>query len=524
MRHDEAVIAGSPEFVDALLPLLTERLGGAPRVADSPHLASALCQDGARLLVYEHCGRDWLSLCAELRSAAGPELIVVAALPPEHAADVAEISATASAVVAWRGEARPVLEAAVRVMAARDAPVSPAPARRPGPVLTPQPSPAVVRPAPTPPPAATPRPRPVMAVPGPQASRPAAPAAGTPRPTPVPARPSASLTAESGIDAIFADEAADEAAPAPAPAPEPSPPPASAVSAVWPASVLSAEDGLSVVRAALSGLWPEQRLRPVTERLVAALSTAEKAAAQGHKLPFDPEPVRRAVGLRWQVAAAIDARPPLGAQVDQVAVHAILGGIDDVLAALKEQSDDAGPEALRAIETVRHTLVKEAIDLTEALQQVAPAEVVEEITTSRKARRTGTAVTRMVRTTSVADDGPSQVPWGLVVVLVLAVVAAGAYHGYRYVNRARPVASPVSGAPVGTVGSVTPQGKVVVAPPGTVLDPKEIENFKNLEKAKGNEVREVVPGTFVVTPENARSSQRPGTGGAASAAPQGAKP
>jgi hypothetical protein len=288
--------------------------------------------------------------------------------------------------------------------------------------------------------------------------------------------------------------------------------------------VLSAEDGLSVVRAALSGLWPEQRLRPVTERLVAALSTAEKAAAQGHKLPFDPEPVRRAVGLRWQVAAAIDARPSLGAQVDQGAVHAILGGIDDVLAALKEQSDDAGPEALRAIETVRHALVKEAIDLTEALQQVAPAEVVEEITTSRKARRTGTAVTRMVRTTNVADDGPSQVPWGLVVVLVLALVAAGAYHGYRYVNRARPVASPVSGAPVGTVGSVTPQGKVVVAPPGTVLDPREIENFKNLEKAKGNEVREVVPGTFVVTPENARPGQRPGTGGAASEAPQGAKP
>ena len=522
MRHDEAVIAGSPEFVDALLPLLTERLGGAPRVADSPHLASALCQDGARLLVYEHCGRDWLSLCAELRSAAGPELIVVAALPPEHAADVAEISATASAVVAWRGEARPVLEAASRVMAAREAPVSPAPTRRPGPVLTPQPSPAVVRPAPTPPPAVTPRPRPVMAVLGPQAPRPPASVA-TPRPTPAPARPSASLAAESGIDAIFADEAADEAPPPSAAQPSPRPP--SAVSAVWPASVLSAEDGLSVVRAALSGLWPEQRLRPVTERLVAALSTAEKAAAQGHKLPFDPEPVRRAVGLRWQVAAAIDARPSLGAQVDQGAVHAILGGIDDVLAALKEQSDDAGPEALRAIETVRHALVKEAIDLTEALQQVAPPEMVEEITTSRKVRRTGAPpVTRMVTSTSPAAAEPSGIPWGLVVVLVVALVAAAAYHGYRYVNRARPVASPVSGAPAGTVGTVTPQGKVVVAPPGTMLDPKEIENFKNLEKAKGNEVREVVPGTFVVTPENARSSQRPGTGGATPEASQGAKP
>ncbi len=147
-------------------------------------------------------------------------------------------------------------------------------------------------------------------------------------------------------------------------------------------------------------------LRPVTEKVVAALSTAEKAAAQGQKLPFDPAPMRRAVGLRWQVAAAIDTLPPLGTKLDQGAVQAILVGIDEVLAELKEQADDAGPEALRALETVRHALVKEAIDLTEALQQVAPAEVVEEITTSRKARRTqAAAVTRMVHATKTVDEG-----------------------------------------------------------------------------------------------------------------------
>jgi hypothetical protein len=518
LHPHEAVVAGSPEFVDAMLPLVTERLGGAPRVADSPHLASAICQGGARLLVYEHCGREWLSLCAQLRSAVGTELIVVAALPPEHAGDVAEISAAASAVVAWRGEARPVLEAVNRVMAAREAPSAPAPAQRPGPVLTPQPSLAGLRPVATPPPpAATPRPRPVMAVVGPQASRPAAAA----RPTPPSARPSADLAEESAFDTIFDEETAASAA-TPPKAAEPVAPPPSPTSAVWPGTVLSAEDGLSVVRAALSGLWPEHRLRPVTEKLVAALSTAEKAAAQGHKLPFDPEPVRRAVGLRWQVAAAIDARPPLGAKIDQDAVQAILVGIDDVLSALKEQSDDAAPEALRAIETVRHALVKEAIDLTEALQQVAPPELVEDVTKSRKARRARAATgTRMLRNVEAEDDGPRQVPWGLMVVLLLAVVAAAVYHGQRYVNRVNPAAPPISGAPSGTAGTVTPQGKVLVVPPGTRADPKELENFKNLEKAKGNVVRELVPGTFVVMPENARPAPTPATGGAAA---QGAKP
>ena len=530
MLPHEAVVAGSPEFVDALLPLVTERLGGAPRVADTPSVASALCQDGARLLVYEHGGREWLSLCEQLRGLAEPGLVVVAALPPEHAADVAEISGVASAVVAWRGDGRPMMDALARVMAAREAPQH-APARRTGPVLTPQPRPAVA--APTPPrpapPAPTPRPRPTMSpAPTPAPVRPAAtPAPVRPAPTPVPDAPS---SGDAQFDTLFEYEGAADAAtppPAPVPAPEPTSPPSSP-STVWPGTVLSATDGLAVVRAALSGLWPEQRLRPVTERLVAVLTTAEKAAALGQKLPFDAAPVKRAVGLRWQVAAAIETLPPLGAKVDQVAVQDILVGIDEVLAELKVESEDVGPEVLRALEAVRHALVKEAIDLTEALQQVAPAELVEEITTSRKARRPAPApVTRVVRAQKEPEREASQVPWGLVILLVLAVTGAAAYHGYRYVNRPRPQAPPVAGAPAGMLGAATAKEKILVVPGGTSVDPKELENYKNLERAKGNEVREVLPGTFVVTPENARPMTGPESSKgreASTDSKQGAKP
>jgi hypothetical protein len=127
----------------------------------------------------------------------------------------------------------------------------------------------------------------------------------------------------------------------------------------------------------------------------------------------------------------------------------------------------------------------------------------------------------MVRTTQEADDGPSRVPWGLVVVLVLAVAAAVAYHGQRYVNRPKQAVSTIAGAPSGTVGTVTPQAKVIVTPSGVKLDPKEVENFKNLEKAKGNDVREISPGTFIVSPESARPKAAAGSGGAST---QGAKP
>jgi hypothetical protein len=322
------------------------------------------------------------------------------------------------------------------------------------------------------------------------------------------------------LDALFDEEAAAAAttsAPAAVAAVPAAPPPsAPAPLAVWPGTVLSAVDGQAVVRAALSGLWPEQRLRAATEKLVAGLSTAEKAATLGQKLPFDPAPVRRAVGLRWQMAAALDTLPVHGAQVDQPAVQAILGGIDDVLASLKTLSDDARPEDLRALEGVRHALVKEAIDLTEALQQVLPAEVVEEITTSRRARKAQAApATRMVYEQAAPEREPRrQVPWGLVVVLMMAVAGAAAYHGYRYVNRPKQAASPISGAPSGTVGTVTPKEKVVVVPAGVKLDPKQLEDFKNLERAKGNIVREVTPGTFVVTPESARPGSQPASGGA----------
>jgi hypothetical protein len=127
----------------------------------------------------------------------------------------------------------------------------------------------------------------------------------------------------------------------------------------------------------------------------------------------------------------------------------------------------------------------------------------------------------MVRTTEAFEDGPRQVPWGLVIALVLAVIGAAAYHGYRFVSRPKAAQPAVSGAPSGTVGTVTPQGKVVAAPAGVKLDPKEVENFKNLEKAKGNDVREVLPGTFVVTPESARQGKPPDRAGAPQ---QGAKP
>ncbi|HVP68991.1 MAG TPA: hypothetical protein VMT17_17200 [Anaeromyxobacteraceae bacterium] len=545
MTGTEAVVAGSPEFLGALLEPLQARLGGAPRVADSPHLAFALCQDSARLLVYEYRGQEWLPLCDDLRRNGGPGISIVVALPPEHAAAAAELSSSASAVVAWSGEPRAVLDAVARIVAPQAAPAP----GRPAPVLKPQqaapapvpprsvvppsPRPAVtpVRPAAAP---VTPSPRPAVTPPRPTATpvapaprpaakpAPAAPAtpsanpevAAPPAPRPVPyvaepvapavdVDPFADLFDEPTEDAI---PVAGEGDPEPVEAARPAAAPAVQFlsSSTWPGTVLSGTEAEGLLAGALVGLWPEDSLRPLTEKVLQGLSDAERAALQDRSLPIDSAVLKRAAGLRWQVAAALATVPAPNTPVDENALRAILAGTDGVLAELKGLSEGATPDALRIIENVRHAVVREAIDLTEAVQRVVPAEVAAEITASRPVGRA--AATRLLYSTAGSKDLERPKPWGLVVTLGLAFAAAVGYHGYRYVNRPRPVAPAVTGAPTGSLATASPQGKLVFSPPGKQLDPREVEQFKNGELAKGNEVQEVLPGVFVVHPPGTKSA------------------
>jgi len=203
------------------------------------------------------------------------------------------------------------------------------------------------------------------------------------------------------------------------------------------------------------------------------------------------------------VAAALATVPPPNTPVDENALRTILAGTDGMLAELKGLGEGAAPEALRIIENVRHAVVREAIDLTEAVQRVVPAEVVAEITASRPLGRA--AATRLLSSTAGVDKLERPKPWGVIMLFALAVAAAAGYHGYRYVNRPRPQPPAVTGAPSGSVATASPQGKLIFAPAGKQLDPREVEHFKNAEVAKGNEVQEVLPGVFVVQPTGTKA-------------------
>ncbi len=506
------MLAGSAAFLTALQDALTRRLGTPPRAAESPHLAFALCQDDARLLVFEYGGQEWLATCEDLRQVVGDGLGMVAVVPPRHAAaHGALLGAGVDEVVAWDGRAEPVLEAVARILApaAEAAPAVPAP--RPGPALTAAPRPAP-RAAPPPPPA----PRGVPAQRPPPASR-AAPAL-TPPPAP-------------RADPDLTPPPAPIASPAmpppglPQPDDEPNfsiveaPPPDIAAqwgnaeliaferSWTWPGTVIKAADAEGVLAGALSGFWPElEETRAQAERAIATLSDLERKALLFVAVPFASAPLCRAAGLRFQVLQALATAPAVEGPVDGAAVRAILAEIDAVLAELKRLEGEAPPDAQGAIGGIRRALVKEAIDFTEAAHRSSPSAA----PAAAPPLARSAPVARILSNKAVGRPeiavAPAPSERGKWIAFAVVLLLGGAYHGWRFATRPRPLSlQAVPGAPPGMIA--TPEGpggaRVLVSETGAPPDPEKVAQFKMQEEMKGGAVQETGPGLLLMLPRSA---------------------
>ncbi|HYQ80949.1 MAG TPA: hypothetical protein VEP68_05575 [Anaeromyxobacteraceae bacterium] len=538
----EAVLAGSPAFLNAVLPPLAAALGVRPRVADAPHQVFALCQDGARLLVCEYRGPEWLPLVEDLKTTFGDELRILVGVPAERASATGPlIGAGADEVLRWDGEPEELVAAAERLAGLAAEIPAPSP-QRPAPAVAPsRPSPAVTpaRPAPAvaPPPAAAARPAPALTPVKPMPTlTPARPVAAVtpsrPAPAVTPARPVAAVT-----------PARPAAAAAPPPMPEPplavdagaalaagyfadldtedgprfsiveAPPDAAArwgdaelvafePSGTWPGTVLSSRDAEGLLAGALAGFWPERPdLKGHTERIAAELSPLERDAIAGRPVPADPAPVCRAAALRWQVSAALATAPPPGSPVDAAAVRAILAEIDAALAELKQVSQGAPAEAVPGLDRLRRDLVAEAVDLTEAVHRIAPQEVPPPAQAARAAAAGRTRLLSMQPSEAAEAPGQRRRRVGTWVALGLAVVLGGAYHGWRHFLRPAPPPMPrLAGAPAGFMAPAVPgRVKVLTPEPGKATDPAEVERFRIAEELKGNRVQEV-RGVLVVIP------------------------
>jgi len=469
----DSVVAGKPDFIAILGPTVRAMAGGEPRVASDPRQAFTFCAQTGGLLVVQYGGQEWLPVVRDLRSLCGDGISLVVAVSPDKLSEVGHLQhAGADEVVPWEGKADAVAWAIERSLAARGQGRGAAPTPAP-PVLT------FVAPAGAPPP---------VLQRGPVAS--AAPTGPVPAVAPPPLVAGAAPAAPQPLR--------------PAVARPPSGPPA------WPANLPGAEESARLLLAAVAGEALEPG--PLAEAAAGAaekLSQPERDAVAGRPLPVDAAVIQRAAVLRFRVALALHTAPRPGGAGDAGAVQALLAEIDGVLAELKVLEEGAPPAAQPGLDTIRSGLVSEAIDLTEAVQRLAPAPPPQTETAPKPAARRP-AEKKAVESRAAEFEGLKQRQGGRNAMLALLVLSALAAAGYHLMERfgPRPVAErpTMPGAPANAVAPANDRGgpRVVVSQDGKPFEREQVEQFRREQAERGNEVVQVSPTTLLVKPAGSR--------------------
>jgi len=450
-QAEEAFLAGSRSFTLALFGPLTESTGLRPRLAADPAQAMALCGGASGLLVVE-AAPEWLPAVEHLRRQA-PALQVVAAVAPGQEATGARLAALGAEPVAWDGQPGPLQLAAARAVAGRSsAGADPSAASGPAPAV--------------------------------ELFTPAPGSAGVVPPLPAPA-------------ALHAPP------PYQAPAP-PEAPPAEALPAApaWPSQAPDEDEAEAALVRTLRGKLPaDAPLAPAATRAVAALSRLERQALAGEPLPFDAAPLYRAAVTRLRVSAALDSAPEPPAPVDHDAVQGLLGVLDEVLAQVNPLAAQV-PETRQAeLETVRNALVRVAVDFSEAAHRLGPvaASVADPAAAPHQPRLRAATKVLSVHAGSEPAAAPARRPVAALVTLALVALVTGAFHGWRWATTPTPQAPPtLAGAPANTLAVRNAGGQHLMAIAGTTVDRLELERFTAEQKARGNTVRELAPGTWII--------------------------
>jgi hypothetical protein len=462
----DVVIAGSKPFALSLFAPVTERAGTRPRIAPEPAVALTLCAESSGVLVVEY-QPHWLPALTQLRRQR-PGLRVVAALGSGQEGAALSLGPLSIEAVPWDGQA-------VSVMAAIERAIGGGP---PGPLAPPAPARAST-----------------------QARAPAVASASTPQA----AAPAAlDLFADLGASVATPLPQAMAAVPAPAPAPRTGAP-------LWPATGPSAAEAERALGAVLGGGTDLSPLGEVAGRVAAGLSSLEREVFTRGAVPVDAGTVRHAAVLRLRVAAALATRPAPGQPVDDSAVAELLAEIDGLLGAVKALLVDATPRVREPLEAIRNALVKEAVDFSEACHEIGTAELpLEPSRAGGRSSSRAAPVARFLTTVrgdderEVAERKRGRVAW---ILLALAVLGAGALHGYRWWTTEQAVAQmkTLPGQPDRMLLLPAPPGATTqeLVPQGGVPDRAQVEQFKAQQKLQGNSVTETSLGGLRITTERA---------------------
>jgi hypothetical protein len=276
-------------------------------------------------------------------------------------------------------------------------------------------------------------------------------------------------------------------------------PPPSEPTVDWPGGICTAAEAEDALQRALHGAVEGARpLHDLAMRTLDAISDLERTVLAGEPQPFDAAPIRRAAAMRLRVAEALASAPPAGCPVDAAALSSILGEIDALLAEVAPLLANASEELAPALETIRNTLVSEAIDFSEAAQRASTGKA--EAPPAAPVQRRATAA-RIIENYAEASRAPEPRRIWPRVWLAVAFLAVGGYHLRNYLARPMPVEIPtVPGAPEGLRLIQHGNQRTLIALPGRKVDPQQMESFRAQQALKGVEVRELAPGLYALVP------------------------
>ncbi|QRO01771.1 hypothetical protein JRI60_23470 [Archangium violaceum] len=260
--------------------------------------------------------------------------------------------------------------------------------------------------------------------------------------------------------------------------------------ATWPGNVPSQAQALEVLRGRLSLAVSLPGARKLLEKLTQPEREALLVDGQADAL-------REALVARWRLAAARDLLLTAGGKVDAEALNALLAEVDHSLETLRA-ANPATPELGLAIDRTWETLTQEAVDFSSDVkaasnQPAAPAP-------APVAHHRPAATGKM----SFDTENPEQagrrkkVQLLQIAALVVVALAVGAYH-----LSSTPSSKPSNhaGAPNNTLITTDAKtGTQVVR--STLVGPAspELRAWLDQQKAKGLEVKELDPGTWLIGP------------------------
>ncbi|HYS79632.1 MAG TPA: hypothetical protein VEM76_02925 [Anaeromyxobacteraceae bacterium] len=280
---------------------------------------------------------------------------------------------------------------------------------------------------------------------------------------------------------------------------------------VWPAAVAPAAAAEALLAGTLRGARVSGTATEVAvaARVARVLSPDERAALTGGPVAHDPSMLRAAAALRLRLQLALATVPAAGAPFDGAAAQALLGEVDAALAQVKAAAAAAEPPLAASLDPIRLALVDGGVELAGAHARLTPEGVVAPVApSSAPASRAATRVisnedARQTEAAPVAGKGT----W---FAFGAAVLLAVAYHGYQLATREphEPLAS-LPGAPAQTYLVNQGASHVLRAYAGARVDPGELEKFRVQELARGNVLRELGAGIWIIEPASTGGGKLP---------------